>query len=365
LPFSGTFNSGGNGGQSSAVFNGTTLVGGGGTGGGGTLSAGSGTNSIFSATMSGGNGGSASGGTTNTTGQSGSASVYSRNLECSSTSMTSGKGGNGASGGSGGVTATMTPQCANYGGSSVSGVAGNAGSAPGGGGSSGIGAGMSMGTGGNGAAGRVQIIIASDIPDPVAVTFGGVTATCSVDSDTQLTCTTPAHTAGAVSVLVGGVSAGTYTYIDPPILELSLRDTPVSLSGLPNVLLTDYITANVITNNPNGYHLDVEASEPRLKCTISSGGTSTDYYIEPLSATGAIVDNKWGFIKNNGATLTTPTTTDNWTGITTTPTEIDSYNLPTDLTNGRDTIIWFGTRVNYTLPACVYAGTTTITAVGN
>ena len=50
------------------------------------------------------------------------------------------------------------------------------------------------------------------------VSFGGTAATCTVDSDTQITCTTPAHTVGAVDVAVttpGGITTpnSLFTYV--------------------------------------------------------------------------------------------------------------------------------------------------------
>jgi hypothetical protein len=58
------------------------------------------------------------------------------------------------------------------------------------------------------------------------VTFGGTPATCTVDSPTQITCTSPAHAAGPVDVVVttpGGAatSAGGFTYIPQTITSIT------------------------------------------------------------------------------------------------------------------------------------------------
>lgn len=70
--------------------------------------------------------------------------------------------------------------------------------------------------------GTTVTITGTGFTGATAVTFGGTAATSfTVDSDTQVTATTPAHAAGAVDVAVtapGGTatSAGAYTYVVPP-----------------------------------------------------------------------------------------------------------------------------------------------------
>jgi hypothetical protein len=210
------FNSGGNGVQSSASFNGVTLTGGGGTGGGGTFTTNSNGIPGTSITGSGGGNGSGSGsGATTASGQSGSDATFSYGSGCaaSGNNLTSGKGGDGGSGGAGGATTSITVWCST---ATLQSVAGKVGTAPAGGGSSGIG----NANGGAGARGQVRITtITTDAqnPDPI-VKFGANTATCTVNSNTQMTCTTPAGTAGTVAVTVGGVAAGNYTYYAAPTI---------------------------------------------------------------------------------------------------------------------------------------------------
>jgi len=54
-----------------------------------------------------------------------------------------------------------------------------------------------------------------------AVTFGTTPATCTVNSDTQITCTTPAHSAGLVEIVLTGGPSGerhypdSFTYVPP------------------------------------------------------------------------------------------------------------------------------------------------------
>jgi hypothetical protein len=103
--------------------------------------------------------------------------------------------------------------------------------------------------------------------------------------------------------------------------------------------------------------LSLTADDTDLTCL-----NDTSYKILALDGTKAMTDNHWGYaIAGDG--LTAPTT---WTGVTnsllppakTSPTA-------TDLTDGDDTVVWFGTRVNMSLPACQYAGSVTFSAIAN
>jgi LPXTG-site transpeptidase (sortase) family protein len=84
------------------------------------------------------------------------------------------------------------------------------------------------------------------------VTFGGAAATCTVDSTTQITCTSPAHLAGTVNVEIttpGGTTAPNllFTYIQKMMLGISPSQgfigggTSVTLSGAG---FTDSTTAS-------------------------------------------------------------------------------------------------------------------------
>jgi hypothetical protein len=141
----------------------------------------------------------------------------------------------------------------------------------------------------------------------------------------------------------------------------SAEKTGISIGGLPGSLYADYLTANVITDNPTGYKLTIESSEPNLKCI---DGANT-YWLNALTgAPSATLNNTWGYGVGTGTGgLTQPST---WTGVTTLPITCDNYGYATDPDDGRDTVLWFGTQFDYTLPACSsYGGTVTITATSN
>ncbi len=83
------------------------------------------------------------------------------------------------------------------------------------------------------AGGTTVVITGTDLTGGT-VTFGGAAASCTVDSSTQITCTTPAHAAGAVDVVVttpGGsaTSTGGFTYVAAPPTTLP----PVSFDICP------------------------------------------------------------------------------------------------------------------------------------
>jgi hypothetical protein len=145
---------------------------------------------------------------------------------------------------------------------------------------------------------------------------------------------------------------------DADEITLTLDETSLSLSGSPNTLLADYLTANVITDNLLGYSLTIEAVEPRLKCATGN------YYIEPLTSVGAMTDNHWGWAYDSGVSPTTAPSDLTWAGVAISQSEIKNSATATDL-DGDDVRIWFGTRVNFSLPACAYGGGSKISAVKN
>ncbi|SFT59959.1 putative Ig domain-containing protein [Mesorhizobium sp. YR577] len=89
-------------------------------------------------------------------------------------------------------------------------------------------------TAGPTAGGTRVVITGTDLTSATAVTFGGVAASSfTVDSNTQITATTPAHAEGPVDVVVltpGGddTATGAFTYNAPVLPSLSISDVTVS-----------------------------------------------------------------------------------------------------------------------------------------
>ncbi len=106
------------------------------------------------------------------------------------------------------------------------------------------------------------------VSNPSYVTFGGTDATdYTVDSDTQITATAPAHDVGTVQVQViadGGTTENTaaddYTYVDAPsITELAPSVGPMAGGQDVTITGTDFIDVTGVTfggTNAMSYHVD-------------------------------------------------------------------------------------------------------------
>ncbi|MDR2063699.1 MAG: IPT/TIG domain-containing protein [Candidatus Nomurabacteria bacterium] len=191
-------------------------------------------------------------------------------------------------------------------------------------------------------------------PADIEVKFDDLPATnITIVNDTTFTVTTPAHAAATVDVYVS-IAGDAWTVEDgyeytSTFITLSLSFNQINLSGTPNQLLSGYLTANVKTNNAGGYHLDIAAGDSGvdLVCTISD----EKYYIEALEEVGLMLNNHWGYAVGD-----TDSTPNNWQGITVFPTPIKTSDSSTDLSQGEDTVVWFGAKATYDLPACEYTG---------
>jgi hypothetical protein len=134
----------------------------------------------------------------------------------------------------------------------------------------------------------------------------------------------------------------------------------VAIGGVPNVLHTDYVVANVITNNPTGYHLDIEASEPDLICASDSA-----YRITAVNGPSGTLSNQWGYYVDDDNDPATVPATWGWVGVTNPPVLFKTFPTATDPDDGDDTVLWFGAKFNLSIPACRYGGTMMISAVAN
>jgi hypothetical protein len=184
--------------------------------------------------------------------------------------------------------------------------------------------------------------------------------------EVEITCIVPPALGGA-GVVDLGLSAhgevvtltGGFEYIET-VLSLNLNKSDVAIGGTPNVLYKDYVVANVITNNPTGYHLEIESGQPDLVC--ASDGA---YRIVAVSGPSPTLTNAWGYyVDDDGDELTVPSVW-SWAGVTNSPVNFKSFPTGTDLVNGDDTVLWIGTRFNLSIPACRYGGEVTVSAIAN
>ncbi|MDR2063335.1 MAG: IPT/TIG domain-containing protein [Candidatus Nomurabacteria bacterium] len=201
---------------------------------------------------------------------------------------------------------------------------------------------------------------------PMTVDLGGSPCEVTAVTATAITCTTSAHAAGTVDVTVDAaamqfVLAGQYEYTSQqPFIEIYVDSDDFGMGGVPSELISGNLTVNVKTDNPTGYNLSVHADDVDLSCVSD---TSKKILALPATA-GLMSDNHWGYaVDANPLSPTTPTTATNWTGLTTGGAVIGGSGTATDLTLGEDTVVWFGTKVDWTLPACSYTGGVTFTAI--
>jgi hypothetical protein len=117
-------------------------------------------------------------------------------------------------------------------------------------------------------AGGTTVIITGTNLTGGTVTFGGLAATCTVNSDTQITCTTPAHAAGPVDVVVttpGGpaTSVGGFTYMDPPTIGGIAPNSGPEAGGTSVVITGTNLTGGAFTFGGT-----------TASCTVAPGGLS-------------------------------------------------------------------------------------------
>jgi hypothetical protein len=221
-----------------------------------------------------------------------------------------------------------------------------------------------------------------DLVMPVSVSIGG--APCddfAVNaSGLPITCTTTAHAAGTVDVVItlGNGEIVTipdgYTY-DDLFLTLNTDDggaddnaATVADPAVNSGLGTTSTDVNITTNAPHGYSLyaradrtpatdDGAAGDDRLTCA------ATTSYFAPLATPGAIPAGQWGWKFGDTTTPTTwatPVLTD--TLLTTTANASGTAN---DGALADTAKMWFGARAATTMPSCTYQTTVVYTVIAN
>ncbi|MEI5679504.1 MULTISPECIES: putative Ig domain-containing protein [unclassified Mesorhizobium] len=135
------------------------------------------------------------------------------------------------------------------------------------------------------AGGTTVTITGTDFTDASAVSFGGTAASSfTVDSNTQITATTPAHAEGPVDVVVltpsgGDTATGAFTYTAPVLPSLSISDVTVSEgnSGQTWAVFTvsiDQATSTAVTMDIASADGTAIAGDDYLTNAVSSVGIS-------------------------------------------------------------------------------------------
>jgi hypothetical protein len=201
------------------------------------------------------------------------------------------------------------------------------------------------------------------VPVIPTVTLGGTACTnVVVVNNTTITCTTPARAAGLVDVAVTidgqtATLANAYTYTES---SLSISSSGfVSISATPtNLVYSTNDVLTITTSNPSGYSLKLSMSSDGISNQpLRKDGTSSTYQIVPASSL-ALGVNEWGYsltgLANSWRPVSTPST----------PDLLKSTSIPTSPA-GDATSVYFGVRINSTLPIGSYSGIVVYTAVAN
>ncbi|MFV0485514.1 MAG: beta strand repeat-containing protein [Candidatus Saccharimonadales bacterium] len=193
----------------------------------------------------------------------------------------------------------------------------------------------------------------------------GTPATCTnvtILTSNSLSCKTSQHLEGTFGVYVyNGIditaASDMFTYVETSLSlasngQVSAQFTPGSgVSSVEDVV-------NVMTNNPNGYRLLISAmSDNAEDRALRKDGTSSTYKISPASSSSLNV-NEWGVSLSNGI--------NSWLDVPflSSPRVLKTTSTATSI-SGEDTSIWYGTKVDMSLPAGTYSGRVLLTAVAN
>jgi len=135
------------------------------------------------------------------------------------------------------------------------------------------------------------VITGTNLTDTISVTFGGTATTlpCVVDSDTQLTCTTPPHAAGTVDVSVTTTS-GTTTFIDGYIYSpQSLPDGwegSMVVEANRNILTVGRPYFGTQIASYDGYSAGSTMNYLPMLFKQAFGGTyNSEFYVQNISST--------------------------------------------------------------------------------
>jgi hypothetical protein len=222
----------------------------------------------------------------------------------------------------------------------------------------------------------------SELP---TVTIGGNACTnVTVLNDSQLTCTVPAGTTGAVNVVVANTSGsatktGGFVYTELFINLASSTGatidhdnnpaTPaipvVSINGTPSGGINyDHFKLSAVTNNPGGYNLTLTSSSTDLTCS-----TNPAYKYTSLIADGTLAKGNWGWNWSAGTGVNQPSS---WRPIPNPDLEFASLTEASGPShdgshaNPDNYILYYGANTDWiTTPPCIYKQDLLVTAVIN
>ena len=129
------------------------------------------------------------------------------------------------------------------------------------------------------AGGSAVTIVGANFIGATGVTFAGSSAGFTVGSDTQITATTPAGSAGAAVVRVTNAAGpgsvdGSYTYVAPPVAMAQVVATPFDTAVAITLAATNAPTSYTVTTGP--LHGSVSGAAPTLTYTPDTTYRGTD-----------------------------------------------------------------------------------------
>jgi hypothetical protein len=147
------------------------------------------------------------------------------------------------------------------------------------------------------AGGTTVVITGANFTGATGVTFDGLAGTCTVNSDTQITCATPPHPVGTVDVVVispvlgNGTLLGGFTYIAPLPdnwggTATVISDEPIVTIGRPHIGNPQQISAYAgFGNGANTAYLPM-----LFKKAFGGGSYNSAFYVQNTSTNTATFD---------------------------------------------------------------------------
>jgi phage-related protein len=151
-------------------------------------------------------------------------------------------------------------------------------------------------TSGTNDGGTEVVITGTGFVTGATVTFGGTAATgVSVDSATQITCTTPAHANGAVDVVVTNTDTGTdtltngFTYFSSPtITDITPSQGPHSATTNVTITGTEFAASPAVTFGGTTATSIVRVSATEITCVTPTGTTGDVDVVVTNTDTGSV-----------------------------------------------------------------------------
>jgi hypothetical protein len=199
-----------------------------------------------------------------------------------------------------------------------------------------------------------------------AVTFNGVAASFTVNSNTQITATLPASaTTGPIAVTTAsgtGTSASNFTVNPLPVINTITGNTSVCISSTtqlsditPGGIWTSANTS-VATVNASGFVSGISAGTSLIKYTVTNGSGCSDFVSAIVTVNSLPVVSAAGQICTGSSMQLTPSAGGSWASNNTSVATVDANGLVSGLTNGNATLTFTDAFTNCT-------ATTTITVV--